>query len=62
MDDGTKKFAKKWGVSQETVARWCRENKIPGATQDGKGSPWHIPKNARKPGKAKSRKTWRKKK
>lgn len=46
MDDGTKKFAKKWKVTQETVARWCREGKIYGATQDAKGSPWHIPSNA----------------
>lgn len=49
MDDGTKKFAKKWKVSQSTVARWCREKKIPGATQDGPRSPWHISINAKDP-------------
>ena len=49
MDDGTSKFAKKWNVTQETVARWCREGKIPGATQDAKGSPWHIPPDAKDP-------------
>ena len=48
-DMGTKEAAKKWGVTQETVQKWCREGKIEGATQDKKGSPWHIPKNAKIP-------------
>ena len=48
-DMGTKEAAKKWGVTQETVQKWCREGKIEGATQDKKGSPWHIPKNAKMP-------------
>ena len=46
---GTKEAAKKWGVNQSTVSRWCREGKIDGAEQDAKGSPWHIPKDAKKP-------------
>lgn len=45
-DMGTKGFAEKFGCSQETVAKWCREKKIDGATQDKKGSPWHIPEDA----------------
>ena len=45
-DMGTKEAAEKWGVSQERVQRWCREGKIPNATQDKSGSPWHIPKDA----------------
>lgn len=49
MDNGTKEFAKKWNVSQQTVSKWCREGKIPGATQDAKGSPWHIPIDAKDP-------------
>lgn len=47
-DTGTKEASEKWGVTQAMVARWCREGKIPGATQDKKGSPWHIPKDAKK--------------
>lgn len=43
---GTKEFAEKFNCKQETVSRWCRENRIPGASQDDKGSPWHIPKDA----------------
>ena len=42
-DMGTKEAAEKWGVSQSTVAKWCREGKIfPLPTQDRPGSPWHI--------------------
>ena len=48
-DMGTKEAAKKWGVEQYRVAEWCRKQLIEGATQDKKGSPWHIPKNATKP-------------
>ncbi len=47
---GTKEAAKLWGVKQATVQKWCREGKIQNATQDGKGSPWHIPKDAECPG------------
>ena len=43
---GTKEAAELWGCSQKTIQRWCREGLIPGADQDGKGSPWHIPKDA----------------
>ncbi len=50
-DMGTKQAAEKWGVTQATVAKWCRNNKILGATQDKKGSTWHIPKNAKPPSK-----------
>ena len=46
-DIGTKEAAKKWGVTQATVAKWCREGKIfPQPTQDNPGSPWHILINA----------------
>ena len=44
-DMGTKEASEKWGVSQSLVQKWCREGKIPNATQDKKGSPWHIPKD-----------------
>lgn len=43
---GTFEASEKWGISQPTISKWCRENKIPGAEQDKKGSPWHIPKDA----------------
>ena len=52
---GTKEAAEKWGYKQATITKWCREKKIPGAEQDGKGSPWHIPKDAECPGKIKSK-------
>ena len=52
-DMGTKDAARKWGVSQATVQKWCREGKIAGATQDKSGSPWHIPPNAIAPKKNK---------
>ena len=45
-DMGTKEAAEQWGVSQAQVQKWCREGRIPNATQDKKGSPWHIPKDA----------------
>ena len=55
-DMGTKEAAKKWGVQQKTVEKWCREGKIiPKPTQDKKGSPWHIPTNAIPPIKAKTK-------
>ena len=43
---GTREFAEKFGVTPATVSKWCREGKIPNCNQDGKGSPWHIPKDA----------------
>lgn len=46
---GTKEAAKAWGISQEAVARLCRENRVPGAGHDAEGSPWHIPKDAPRP-------------
>lgn len=46
---GTKEAAKLWGTSQSYVQKLCREGKIPGAEQDDKGSPWHIPKDAMPP-------------
>lgn len=46
---GTKEASKKWGVTQATISKWCREGKIPGAEHDAKGSPWRIPKDAKKP-------------
>lgn len=46
---GTREAARKWNVSQATVANWCRKKLIDGADQDKKGSPWHIPKDAEPP-------------
>ena len=48
-DIGTKEAAKRWSVTEDTVRKWCREGKVKGATQDKKGSPWHIPRDAEKP-------------
>lgn len=41
---GTKEASEKWGYSQNTISKWCREGLIEGADQDSVGSPWHIPK------------------
>ena len=46
---GTKEASELWGYSQATISKWCREHLIPNADQDAKGSPWHIPKNAKCP-------------
>ncbi len=52
-DMGTKEASEKWGVPQYMVSKWCREGLIPNATQDKKGSAWHIPKTAECPKKKK---------
>lgn len=46
---GTKEASEQWGYSQSTISGWCRDDLIPDATQDAKGSPWHIPKDAKCP-------------
>lgn len=46
---GTKDAANAWGIPQKTISRLCREGRIPGASQDAEGSPWHIPKDAPRP-------------
>lgn len=43
---GTKEASNLWGVSQNTITRWCREKKIKGVEQDDVYSPWRIPRNA----------------
>lgn len=53
MPIGTKAAAEKWGCLQKDVLNACRKGEIPGAKQDKKGSPWHIPDNAECPDKIK---------
>ena len=53
-DIGTGEASKRWGYSQETVRKWCAMGLIKGATQDKKGSAWHIPQNAECPKKIKA--------
>lgn len=50
MDEimGTKEAAELWGYSQATIRKWCIL-KLIDAEQDDKGSPWHIPKDAKCP-------------
>ena len=48
-DMGTKQAAEKWGYSQQTIQKWCREGIIKNATQDSKYSSWHIPQNTKCP-------------
>lgn len=52
-DMGTLEASKKWGYTQETIRKWCREGKIANATQDKVGSTWHIPPDAECPRKIK---------
>lgn len=53
---GTKEAAELWGYTAATITKWCREGRIPGASQDCVGSPWHIPKDAKCPKLAKHKK------
>ena len=46
---GTKEAQEIWGYSQQVIRTWCQEGRIPGASQDAKGSPLHIPKDAKCP-------------
>lgn len=46
---GTKEASKLWGYPQNTISKWCRAGLIKNANQDGKGSPWHIPKDTECP-------------
>lgn len=46
---GTKEASEMWGYPQKTISEWCRKGLIPDVNQDKKGSPWHIPKNAKCP-------------
>ena len=52
---GTKEAAEKWGFDKSTISRWCREERIEGAEQDAKGSPWRIPINAECPARQKNK-------
>lgn len=46
---GTSKADEKWGCTQDKVSRLCRQGKVKGAEQDGKGKPWRIPEDAPNP-------------
>lgn len=48
---GVPEYAKKHGVEDETVRKWCRSGKLIGAEQDGKWKPWRIPIDAVPPSK-----------
>lgn len=55
-DIGTKEASERWGYTQETIRKWCAVGLITNATQDKKGSPWHIPADAECPKKIKAKK------
>lgn len=40
---GTSKAAELWNCQRDYISKLCREGKIKGAEQDGKGKPWRIP-------------------
>lgn len=46
---GTSEASEKWGRSQNTISKACREGKVEGAEQDGPGKPWRIPIDAQNP-------------
>lgn len=47
---GTKEAAEKWGYTQATIAKWCREGKICLVVKpEKKGGQWRIPVNAECP-------------
>lgn len=46
---GTHECAKKMGVSDGTIRRWCEKGYLKGAERDGFGQPWRIPENAEPP-------------
>ena len=52
-DIGTKEASERWGYTQDTIRKWCAEGLIPNATQNKKGSLWHIPADAICPKKVK---------
>lgn len=52
-DMGTKEASEKWGYTQATISKWCRDGLIPNATHDKPNSPWHIPKDSKCPKKIK---------
>ena len=47
---GSKEASELWGVKQELVTKWCRQNKLKSGTapceQDKPGSPWRIRRDA----------------
>lgn len=45
----TTEASKRWGISPTLVRELCQKNRIPGAIQYSKGSPWCIPCNIRYP-------------
>lgn len=53
-DMGTNEASKLWGYTPQTIRKWCQCGMVEGATQDKKGSPWHIPKDAKCPKKIKT--------
>ena len=55
-DMGTKEASELWGYTMKTIRKWCNAGLIENATQDGPGSAWHIPKDAKCPRKIKSQK------
>ena len=52
---GVPEYAKKHGVEDETVRKWCRSGKLIGAEQDGKWKPWRIPIDAVPPSKKRNK-------
>lgn len=50
---GTKEAARRWGYTEATIRKWCRDKVIKTAEHDKEGSPWRIPANEKCPKKIK---------
>lgn len=51
-----KEAAKKWGYSEKTVQKWCRERKLDVTIRaEKKNGRWQIPEDAECPNKTKER-------
>ena len=46
-DMGTREASELWEYTPATIRTWYKKGLIPLATQDSKGSNWHIPKDAK---------------
>ena len=46
---GVHEYAKKIGVTDSTIRRWCQEKYLKGVERDGIGRPWRIPENTEPP-------------
>ena len=44
----TNEVSRLWGYKQATISNWCENELIPSGNHGKKGSPWRLPKGARR--------------